>query len=89
MDHELLGYFAASLVFATFCTRRMVPLRVTAISSNMAFLAYGCLGHLWPIVALHALLLPVNCARLRGACAASAASVSTPAIFRTSAWRPH
>jgi len=40
------GYFAASLVFATFCTKRMVPLRILAIGSNIAFIGYGYLGEL-------------------------------------------
>lgn len=62
-----LGYFAASLVFATFCTKRMVSLRSLAIGSNIAFIAYGYLGELWPILILHATLLPLNVHRLRQA----------------------
>jgi len=59
------GYFAASLVFATFCTKRMVPLRTIAIVSNIAFIIYGYLGELWPILVLHTALLPMNIYRLR------------------------
>jgi ABC-type glycerol-3-phosphate transport system permease component len=59
------GYFAASLVFATFCTKRMVPLRTIAIVSNIAFIIYGYLGGLWPILILHTALLPMNIHRLR------------------------
>lgn len=61
----LVGYFAASLVFATFCTKRMVTLRALAITSNVAFIGYGYLSELWPILILHAALLPVNIHRLR------------------------
>jgi hypothetical protein len=62
----LVGYLAASLIFTAFCTKRMVPLRVFAIASNIAFIGYGYLGELWPIVMLHAaLLLPLNIYRLR------------------------
>jgi ABC-type glycerol-3-phosphate transport system permease component len=62
----LVGYLAASLVFATFCAKRIVPLRVLAIASNIAFVGYGYVGELWPIVILHiALLLPLNIYRLR------------------------
>lgn len=57
---ELAGYGAAALVFATFCMRTMLPLRLTAIASNLAFIAYGALGDLRPILLLHAVLLPVN-----------------------------
>jgi len=61
------GYLAGSLVFATFCTTRMVPLRALAIASNIAFIGYGYLGELWPILILHAAMLPLNVHRLRQA----------------------
>jgi len=59
-----VGYLAATLVFATFCTRRMVPLRALAIASNIAFIGYGYLGELWPILILHVAILPMNTRRL-------------------------
>jgi len=59
-----IGYLAASLVFATFCTKRMVQLRALAIASNIAFIGYGYLGKLWPILILHAAMLPLNIHRL-------------------------
>ena len=62
-----VGYLAGSLVFATFCTTRMVPLRALAIASNIAFIGYGYLGELWPILILHAAMLPLNVHRLRQA----------------------
>jgi len=62
-----VGYLAATLVFATFCTSRMVPLRAFAIGSNIAFIGYGYLGELWPILILHAAMLPMNVHRLRQA----------------------
>jgi ABC-type glycerol-3-phosphate transport system permease component len=65
MSTALVGYLAASLVFATFCTKRMVPLRALAIISNIAFITYGWLGGLWPILILHAAMLPLNIHRLR------------------------
>jgi CRP/FNR family transcriptional regulator, cyclic AMP receptor protein len=60
-----LGYFAASLVLATFCAKTMVALRSLAIASNFAFIAYGSTARLWPIVLLHAVMLPLNLQRLR------------------------
>jgi hypothetical protein len=66
-----VGFGAAGLVLATFCMRSMKPLRWVAIASNVAFIAYGYLGGLAPVLLLHALLLPVNVyrlAQLRGAC---------------------
>jgi CRP/FNR family cyclic AMP-dependent transcriptional regulator len=35
-----------------------------AIASNLAFIAYGYLGELMPVLLLHLLLLPVNLHRL-------------------------
>lgn len=55
-----IGFAAAGLVFATFCMRSMNALRWVAIASNVAFIAYGYLGSLAPVLLLHALLLPVN-----------------------------
>ncbi len=65
-----LGYFAASLVLATFCAKTMISLRSLAIASNGAFIVYGTSARLWPIVLLHAVMLPLNLSRLREALAA-------------------
>src|SRR5215813_15032586 len=61
---EGIGYLAASLVLATFCMKSMGALRLAAIASNIAFITYGYLGHLAPVLLLHALLLPINIYRL-------------------------
>ena len=42
-DYEPLGYIASALVFATFWMQTMLPLRVVAIASNVAFAGYGWL----------------------------------------------
>lgn len=57
---EFAGYVASGLVFATFCMRTMIPLRVIAIGSNIAFIVYGYFGHLYPVLILHLVLLPMN-----------------------------
>jgi hypothetical protein len=61
---DYLGYLASTLVLWTFCTRTMLPLRVSAIASNVAFIAYGALLHLYPVLVLHVVLLPLNTWRL-------------------------
>jgi hypothetical protein len=55
-----LGYVASALVFATFCMKTMIPLRIIAMVSNVAFIAYGFSGHLYPVLFLHVILLPMN-----------------------------
>jgi hypothetical protein len=61
---NLIGYLAASLVLATFCARSLATLRMVGIASNLAFIAYGYLDHITPVLLLHGLLLPVNIVRL-------------------------
>src|ERR671924_1312760 len=66
------AWVASLLVFSTFFMKTMIPLRVVGIASNVAFmsyalvgLAYGVFGRLYPILVLHACLLPLNVIRLR------------------------
>jgi len=61
---DYLGYLASILVLCTFCTKTMMPLRIIALGSNVAFIAYGALLHLYPVLILHAVLLPLNAWRL-------------------------
>ena len=68
----IVGWIASALVFSTFFMKTMLPLRLVAIASNVAFmayallgLAYGDFGRLYPIFVLHTCLLPLNVVRLR------------------------
>jgi|GEM_PF-4643999 len=61
---DVIGYIAASLVFATFYVKKIMTLRLIAISSNVAFIMYGLGGNLHPIFILHSLLLPLNLYRV-------------------------
>lgn len=65
MFTDILGYLAAGLVFATFCSQRTVTLRPIAIASNLAFIGYAYLACLWPILILHGAMLPINVVRCR------------------------
>jgi len=66
------AWLAAFLVFSSFFMKTIVPLRIVAMVSNLAFivyallgLAYGVFGRVYPILVLHSLLLPLNVLRLR------------------------
>jgi hypothetical protein len=61
---DVIGYLASALVLAAFCMKEMIPLRVVAVCSNIAFLIYGLALGLVPVWLLHAVLLPINCWRL-------------------------
>ena len=45
---DWLGYLAAMLVFCSFYARTIIVLRLVAISSNMAFIAYAVAKGLYP-----------------------------------------
>jgi CRP/FNR family transcriptional regulator, cyclic AMP receptor protein len=57
---EAAGYLASALVLATFCMQTMIPLRAVAICSNFAFILYGFYDGVYPVLILHAILLPLN-----------------------------
>jgi CRP/FNR family transcriptional regulator, cyclic AMP receptor protein len=61
---DMLGYAASAAVLATFCMSTMIPLRILALGSNVLFMAYGYVDHLYPVFILHAILFPVNALRL-------------------------
>jgi hypothetical protein len=62
---EIAGYIASILVASTFYMKTMLPLRIFAIASNVAFMTYGYFGHLYPVFILHLFLFPLNIIRLR------------------------
>ena len=57
---DSVGYLASILVLLTFCMSTMLRLRVVAICSNVAFVAYGSIAGIHPVLILHLILLPVN-----------------------------
>jgi hypothetical protein len=61
---DILGYIASCAVLVTFLTRTMVPLRLIAILSNVLFVAFGYVQHIYPVLFLHVALLPINIWRL-------------------------
>jgi Sigma-70 region 2 len=59
------GYVASTLVLLTFVAKDMRLLRTIAIFSNLAFIIYGTIEWLPPVLYLHLVLLPLNIVRLR------------------------
>ena len=57
---QLVGYFASALVLTTFCFSNPVKLRLFALASNIAFIAYGHFGEVYPVMVLHIILMPIN-----------------------------
>jgi hypothetical protein len=67
LSPETFGWVASSLTLVTFMCADMRRLRCAALGANAAFIAYGALAHLWPVLVLHLLLVPVNLWRLADA----------------------
>jgi hypothetical protein len=59
-----MGYSAALAVLGSFCMSTIVSLRILAIVSNLLFGFYGLLAHLYPVLLLHSILLPINLFKL-------------------------
>ena len=71
MAMQMMAWVAAALVFACFFMKTIVPLRMLAIASNLAFIGYAALGFyegifskVLPIFVLHLALLPLNVIRV-------------------------
>jgi hypothetical protein len=61
---EVSGYVASTLVVFTFVAKDMRLLRTIAVFSNLAFIVYGTIEWLPPVLFLHLVLLPLNIVRL-------------------------
>jgi hypothetical protein len=61
---DFLGFAAALSVLASFCMTTILALRSFALLSNVLFIIYGLLSHVYPVFFLHLVLLPVNVAKL-------------------------
>ncbi len=61
---DCVGYVASGLVLATFCFSSPTRLRLAALASNLAFMTFGYLGDIYPVMALHAVLFPINLVHL-------------------------
>jgi hypothetical protein len=61
---DLLGFAAAAAVLAGFCMNSIINLRMVALASNFLFVLYGWFAHIYPVVILHIILLPINLLKL-------------------------
>ena len=61
---EAFGYLGALMTLATFSMKTMLHLRMVGIVANLAFITYGVLDHVYPVLMLHMTLLPLNVWRL-------------------------
>lgn len=61
---DAIGYAASLAVLITFLMPTIARLRLIAILSNVLFGIYGYSRGLYPVLVLHALLLPINLFRL-------------------------
>ena len=60
MLFEIFGWAAAGLTFLTYYQKTMVKLRILGILSNFCFISWAVAFSVYPVLVLHACLLPVN-----------------------------
>jgi hypothetical protein len=77
-----IGFVASGLVLAAFGMKDMINLRIVAICSNFAFIAYALLLSLPPVLILHVILLPLNGWRLVQAFRQSNGGVAETALVK-------
>jgi CRP/FNR family transcriptional regulator, cyclic AMP receptor protein len=80
---DMLGYLASASVLATFCMRTMTSLRIMALVSNVLFVGFGALAHVYPVMILHLVLVPVNAASLLQLCRSAHGGSGAAAIRRS------
>jgi hypothetical protein len=61
---DFIGFSAAFSVLASFCMTTIVALRTLALLSNVLFILYGLCAHIYPVLVLHIILLPINLIKL-------------------------
>lgn len=61
---DLLGFSASAFVLASFSMTDVCDLRRLALASNVLFVLYGLFGHIYPVLSLHLILLPINVIKL-------------------------
>ncbi len=61
---EVFGWAAAFLTFLTYSQKTMIRLRIVGISANLCFIAWSAVYQIYPTLALHVVLLPLNLYRL-------------------------
>jgi hypothetical protein len=62
---DVVAYGAVGLNILGYSMRRMIPLRMAAIGTNILFIIYSILAGVYPTLYLHLILLPLNAYRLR------------------------
>ena len=60
----IAGWAASALMLCTFLCEEALMLRAVAVSANLAFIVYGALAGLAPVLVLHLVLIAVNLRRL-------------------------
>jgi hypothetical protein len=83
---NVAGWIASILVCLTFLMKDMVPLRLVAVSSNIAFFIYGVGLGLTQVWLLHIVLLPINICRLWQSLAPNEDANREPPVISARQW---
>lgn len=61
---EAVGYAGTGFTILAYGFKNLIPLRIAAILSSLAFLTYGLLVQSYPLILMEMVLLPINLFRL-------------------------
>ncbi|HZY67586.1 MAG TPA: YgjV family protein [Devosia sp.] len=61
---EAIGFAGTGFTIVAYGMRNLIPLRIAAILSSVAFLTYGLLTQSYPLLLMEVVLLPINIFRL-------------------------
>lgn len=81
---DVAGWLGALLTAAAYSMKDMKCLRRVAVGANLSFITYGMAAGVWPMLALHLFLLPLNLFRLIELLLAGGRNVGMPAVNRAS-----
>ena len=62
---NVFGWGAVAVSLFAFFSKTMIPLRIAIIAASCLSIVWAWFAGIWPILALHCLLLPLNILRLR------------------------
>ena len=57
---EIVGWAAVAFTLLAFSSRDVRLLRLASVGASVAFIIYGAATSIWPVLALHCVLLLIN-----------------------------
>lgn len=62
---DVMGFAAVASALIAVAQKPALRMRFAAVVSNFLFITYGAMGHAYPTLLLHSILLPLNAVHIR------------------------